>query len=96
MECLNTETLNCAWTTSYANAQSNGYGPYKIEVPQPFVTAAKPLTYRFRVAEYVDSTGKIMKVNLQFSVYEHTNMGGGCMLKQDWKDVERIQLPFVG
>jgi len=96
MECLNTETLTCGWTYTAQTLNISTNNPLKFEIPQAIVNLAKPLSYKFRVAEYVDGEGKIMKVNLQVAVYEHTNMGGGCYMKHDWKDVERVQLPFIG
>jgi len=96
MESLSTESLVCGWTyISQTQTFQNTNSSLKFEVPQATVNLAKPLTYKFRVAEYVDGEGKIVKVNLQVAVYEHTNMGGGCSMKCDWKDVERVQLPFV-
>ena len=82
-----TTTFNSAPTTF-----SSG-GPFRVEVPQSSVTVAKPLSYQFRVAEYVDLEGKVVKVGLQVAVFEHDNYGGS-QLRKDWTDVERVQLPF--
>ena len=82
-----TTTFNSAPTTF-----SSG-GSFRVEVPQSTVTVAKPLSYQFRVAEYVDLEGKVVKVGLQVAVFEHDNFGGR-QLRKDWTDVERVQLPF--
>jgi hypothetical protein len=69
-------------------------GPnYQISVPSSSVMMAKPLSYKFRVAEYVKD-GKVMKVNLQVATFEHDNYGTR-QLREDFTDVERIQLPYV-
>ena len=49
----------------------------------------KPESYEFRVAEFIDRTGKIVKVGLQVQVWEHDEYGSAT-LKFDWKDVPRV------
>lgn len=65
---------------------------YVTSQPQPAmpVQFVKPLSYEFRVAEYTKD-GKITKVRLQVQVTEHDEYGSG-MVKEYWKDVERISL----
>lgn len=58
----------------------------------PFV---KPLTYEFRVAEFVDDSGKIERVNLQMQVYEHDEYGAG-IVKMFWHDVPRVKISADG
>ena len=70
-------------------------GPFKMEIPQSSVMLAKPLSYEFRVAEYEDKNGDVVKVGLQVQVTEHDNYGVG-LVKQTWTDVPRVRLPFVG
>ena len=90
MKSLNNQSV----VTSFNSAPTpmNG-GSLKLEIPQSSVMMAKPLSYDFRVVEVVDGD-KIVKVKLQYQIWEHDNYGSG-ILKQDWKDVERIQLPNV-
>jgi hypothetical protein len=52
---------------------------------------AKPLSYDFRVAEYVNDKDEIVKVRLQVAVFEHDNYGGR-QLRQDFVDVERVKI----
>jgi hypothetical protein len=49
----------------------------------------KPVSYEFRVVEHVKN-GEIVKVGLQYQVWEHDNYGGG-IVKQTWTDVVRVQ-----
>lgn len=58
----------------------------------PFV---KPLSYEFRVAEYVDDTGKIERVSLQVQVWEHDEYGGG-VVKAYWREVPRCKIDKNG
>ena len=91
VETLNIQTVVTNFNSSPTTFSSGG--SFRVEVPQSSVTVAKPLSYQFRVAEYVDLEGKVVKVGLQVAVFEHDNYGGS-QLRQDWKDVERVQLPF--
>lgn len=74
--------------------QSQGYAapPGSMLLPLPNVMMAKPLSYQFRVAEFVKGD-KIEKVALQIQIWEHDNYGVGYV-KQDWTTVERVQIPF--
>jgi hypothetical protein len=63
---------------------------YLTSLPAMPVQFVKPLSYEFRVAEYTKD-GKITKVRLQVQVTEHDEYGSG-MVKEYWKDVERISL----
>lgn len=57
--------------------------PPNINVP-----FAKPESYEFRVAEFVEEN-KIVKVGLQVRTWEHDEYGSGN-LKFDWKDIPRV------
>lgn len=92
MESLNIQTITTQFNPPPPNYSSSG--PYRVEVPQSNVMVAKPLTYKFRVAEYVDGSENIVKVGLQVQIWEHDNFGTG-QIKKDWTDVERVRLPFV-
>lgn len=90
MTTLNTQTV----VTQFGSAPSSiSGGSFKIEVPQSNVMMAKPVSYEFRVLEVVDGD-KIIKVKLQYKIWEHDNYGIGLM-RQDWTDVERVQVPNV-
>ena len=81
--------------TGVLHTHNYGGGPHKIEIPQSSVNMAKPLSYEFRVAEYLDESGAISKVGLQIRIWEHTNINGNGFVKEGWKDVERVQIPFI-
>lgn len=87
---LNTQTVTTTFNSATAPYQS-GAGVFKLEVPQSSVTIPKPLTYNFRVAEYMDKKGAIAKVGLQYQIWEHDNYGIGHVI-QNWTDVERVKL----
>jgi len=57
--------------------------------PNINVQFVKPESYEFRVAEFIDKDGKIVKVGLQVRTWEHDEYGSG-QLKFDWKDVPRV------
>lgn len=57
--------------------------------PNISVPFAKPESYEFRVAEFVDEHGKIVKVGLQVRTWDHDEYGVGN-LKMDWLDVPRV------
>lgn len=86
---LNTQTVTTQFNTSPTIFQSTG--SFKMEVPQSSVTMAKPISYNFRVAEYMDSKGAIAKVGLQYQIWEHDNFGIGHVI-QGWTDVDRVKL----
>lgn len=69
-------------------------GSFRAEIPQSSVVFAKPLSYDFRVAEFLDENGNITKVGLQYRVWEHDNHGEGTVV-QTWTDVERIQIQKI-
>jgi len=94
MESLNIQTVYTNFTSPASTYQSVS-SSFKMEVPQSSVMIAKPLSYQFRVAEYVDEKGTIVKVGLQVATFEHDNCGVS-QLRKDWTDVERIQLPYKG
>ena len=84
-----------ALVTTFNSAMANTFqtGPFKMEVPQSTVQVLKPLSYEFRVAEYVTESGEVKKVGLQVKVYSHYHSGGGhAVMEQDWTDVERVRL----
>jgi hypothetical protein len=61
--------------------------PAPVAIPIDFV---KPLSYEFRVAEFVDDGGKVEKVKLQVQIWEHDEYGAG-IVKQHWTDVPRCK-----
>ena len=94
MESLNTTTVNTSYNTANAPV-NNGSSGYQINLPTSSVTLPKPLSYEFRVAEFVNEKDEVQKVGLQVKVWEHDSYGMS-MLKKDWADVPRVKLPFVG
>lgn len=71
-----------------------------ITVPVPpqqsqMVPFVKPVSYEFRVAEFVDDDGKVERVKLQVQVWEHDEYGAG-IVKQFWSDVPRIKINKMG
>ena len=72
------------------------YLPVQVQTPPPAQTIpfAKPLSYEFRVAEHMNADGTLAKVGLQVQVTEHDEYGVG-IVNQCWKDVERVQIPYV-
>lgn len=64
-------------------------------LPQQYAQFVKPLSYEFRVAEIVNTEGKIETVKLQMQVWEHDEYGSG-IVKQYWKDVPRIKIDPTG
>jgi hypothetical protein len=63
-----------------------------VAMPIDFV---KPLSYEFRVAEFVDDNGKIEKVKLQVQIWEHDEYGSGTV-KHFWADVPRCKFDKNG
>jgi hypothetical protein len=93
MESLNTQTILTTFSGQPQLYQSGG--TFKMEVPQSNVMVAKPLTYEFRVAEYTDAKGDVVKVGLQMQAWEHDNYGTAT-LKKPWFDVKRVKIPYTG
>jgi hypothetical protein len=93
MESLNTQTVNTNFNIGAVGSTYQNGPNFTVQVPQSSVLLAKPLSYKFRVAEYVDEKGSIVKVGLQVATFEHDNYGSR-QLRQDWTDVERVQLPY--
>ena len=87
MESLSSHTVITNYNSPPSVYQSGGN--FKMEIPQSSVMMAKPLSYEFRVVEYVEY-GKIVKVGLQYQVWEHENYGAGNV-KQSWTDVKRVR-----
>lgn len=86
MNSLSTQTVQTAMGTNTGYAAPAG----NMLIPLPNVIVAKPLSYEFRVVEYIKDN-KIEKVALQVQVWEHDNYGSG-ILKQDWTHVDRVQI----
>jgi hypothetical protein len=60
-----------------------------VSAPPPAtVPFVKPLSYEFRVAEFLNDDGKIETVKLQMQIWEHDEYGSGTV-KQFWHDVPR-------
>ena len=93
METLSTHTV-CTTFNAPVTAYQSG-SSFKFEVPQSSVMLAKPLSYEFRVAEFVNEKDEVQKVGLQVKVWEHDSYGMS-MLKKDWADVPRVKVPFTG
>ena len=90
------ETIITQFMQPPMSAYNYGNGPHKIEIPQSSVSMAKPVSYEFRVAEYVNDNKEVVKVGLQVRMWEHSNLiNTDGFIKQDWKDVERVQIPFI-
>jgi hypothetical protein len=89
MDRLNTQNITTVFNTSMASYSSNGH--FEMKVPQSSVIVAKPLSYEFRVAEYVNEKDEVMKVGLQVAVFEHDNYGVRQLI-QDYTDVERVRI----
>jgi hypothetical protein len=66
-----------------------------VTQPQQYAPFVKPVSYEFRVAEYVDEAGKIDKVKLQVMVWEHDEYGTG-VVKHYWNDVPRVKMDKNG
>lgn len=66
-----------------------------VTQPQQYVPFVKPVSYEFRVAEYVDENGKIDKVKLQVQIWEHDEYGSG-IVKSFWHDVPRVKMDKNG
>lgn len=66
--------------------------PTPVAQTIPFI---KPVSYEFRVAEFVDDDGKVEKVKLQMQVWEHDEYGSGTV-KTYWHDVPRIKIDKNG
>mgnify|MGYP003334085792 CR=1 FL=1 len=95
MEHLKSETIITQFNSPMVPYNSSG--PFKMEVPQSSANVLKPITYEFRVAEYLDEVGNIKKVGLQYKIYEYSHYGAGAGTQlRDWTDVERVQIPFAG
>ena len=88
MESLNTTSVTTNYNTASA-AVNLGSSGHQFTVPSSYVTIPKPLSYEFRVVEHVKD-GQIVKVGLQYQVWEHDTDGVG-IVKHQWKDVERVQ-----
>ncbi len=59
------------------------------QLPSIPIDFVKPLSYEFRVAEFLDDD-KIVKVCLQMQIWEHDEFGSGTV-KQYWHDVPRVK-----
>jgi hypothetical protein len=74
----------------------NQLTPFPPPPPPPSpswsVTIPEPISYEFRVAEYMKD-GKIDKVALQVCMHTHDQYGN-IKLHGTWQEVPRIQLPL--
>jgi hypothetical protein len=66
-----------------------------VQVPATSAPFVKPVSYEFRVAEFVGDDGKVEKVKLQMQVWEHDEYGSG-VVKTFWHDVPRIKIDKNG
>ena len=85
VERLNTQVVPAKFSVSAPYA-STGF-----TIPDPNVTILKPLSYDFRVAEYVNDTDEVVKVGLQVCISEHDTYGCRNVI-QGWTDVERVKI----
>lgn len=67
--------------------------PAQTLVPPP-MTVPIPLSYEFRVVEYVDE-GKIIKARMQVKINQHDQYGN-VTLTGNWEDVPRVQFNLDG
>lgn len=88
MTQLTTQTVQTQLGTSPGYAAPSGC----MTIPLPNVMMAKPLSYEFRVAEFMKDD-KVEKVALQVQIWEHDNYGVGNV-RQSWTTVERVQIPL--
>lgn len=65
------------------------YVPAPSPPPSPTITLPDPISYEFRVVEYVKD-GKIDKVALQVCMHTHDQYGN-IKLHGSWQEVPRIQ-----
>lgn len=66
-----------------------------VQAPAATAPFVKPVSYDFRVAEFVDDEGKVEKVKLQMQIWEHDEYGSGTV-KTYWHDVPRIKIDKNG
>lgn len=86
---LNTQSVGTYFNAPMAPFQPGG--AFEVKIPQSTVNIAKPLSYDFRVAEFIDAKGAVAKVGLQYQIWEHDNYGEGRLV-QEWTDVERVKI----
>lgn len=67
--------------------------PVTMPAQPPPIYIPTPVTYQFRVIEYVDDN-KIVKVELQVQTTLHTSTGS-IASSSGFTAIPRIQLPFV-
>ena len=92
VDFLNIQTVYTSFTNPSPTLFNGGGSPsFKMEIPQSTVMIPKPLSYQFRVAEYVNEKDEVAKVRLQVAVFEHDNFGVR-QLRQDFTDVERVKI----
>lgn len=87
MVSLNTQTVNTTFTVGSVTTPLGG--GVSIQIPNSSVMLAKPISYEFRVVEHIEN-GNIVRVGLQYQIWEHDNYGGG-IVKHPWADVPRVQ-----
>ena len=66
--------------------------PPPVQSPMPIVMPV-PLSYEFQVVEFIDDTGKILRVSLQVKQNQHDQYGN-ISVHGTWNDVPRIQVKF--
>jgi hypothetical protein len=86
---LSTQTVNTNFNTGAVGTSYQNGSSFSVQIPQSIVMVSKPLSYEFRVVEHMEN-GNIVKVGLQYQVWEHDNYGTG-IVKQTWTDVPRVQ-----
>ena len=92
VDFLNIQTVYTSFTNPAPTLfNDNVTTSFKMQIPQSTVMIPKPLSYQFRVAEYVNEKDEVVKVRLQVAVFDHDNFGVR-QLRQDFTDVERVKI----
>ena len=92
VDFLNIQTVYTSFINpSPTSFNDGGTTSFQMQIPKSSVNIPKPLSYQFRVAEYVNEKDEVVKVGLQVAVFEHDNYGVR-QLRQDFTDVERVKI----
>ena len=92
VDVLNIQTVYTSFTNPAPTLfNDGGTTSFQMQIPKSSVNIPKPLSYQFRVAEYVNEKDEVAKVRLQVAVFEHDNFGVR-QLRQDFTDVERVKI----
>ena len=79
---LNIQTVYTNFTNPAPTLFNDGGSTsFKMQIPQSTVMVSKPLSYQFRVAEYVNEKDEVVKVGLQVAVCMRGPLGPGEVLE---------------